>query len=94
MTLEELQRIRDRVRMVAERIQPLLEPVEGLARRNAPAHLWLGVRVLFGDEWRVRAHPESVLRFVEWVGANPNADYHAWPETPELRADRFSERLF
>lgn len=94
MTHEELERIRERVRTAAEQIQPLLAPVEGLARRNAPAHLWLGVRLRFGEEWRVRADPASVMRFLDWVDANPNADYDAWPESPLLRGDTFSERLF
>lgn len=79
---------------MAERIQPLLEPVAGLARRNAPAHLWLGVQVIFGEEWRVRADPASVERFIEWIDAHPNADYEAWPETPRFREGSFSERLF
>jgi len=94
MTPEELQSIRERVRLVGERIQPLLEPVAGLSKRNAPAHLWLGVRLVFGDEWRVRAEPASVLRFIDWIGEHPNDDYEAWPERPESRAGSFSERLF
>jgi len=94
MTPAELRSIRERVRVVAERIQPLLEPAAGHARRNAPAHLWLGVRVVFGDEWRVRADPASVLRFIDWIGDHPNADYNAWIEGPEFRDGTFSERLF
>jgi len=94
MTPEELDCIRERVRTVAERIQPLLEPAKGLSRRNAPAHIWLGVRLVFGDEWRARAESSSVLRFIDWIDANPNADYDAWPERPELRPGTFSERLF
>lgn len=94
MTPEEVDSIRERVRRVAERIQPLLLPEPGLSRRNAPAHLWLGVRILFGDEWRARADPASVLRFIDWVESNPNSDYNSWNESPRLRDGSFSERLF
>jgi len=94
MTPLELNEIRERVRVVSERIQPLLAPVSGLSKRNAPAHLWLGVREIFGDEWRVRAQPSSVLRFIDWIAAHPNADYGAWPKQPEYRDGTFSERLF
>jgi hypothetical protein len=52
---EELAQINARVRAVADRIQPLLEPHPGLARRNAHAHAWLGLKVIFGDDWRERA---------------------------------------
>jgi len=94
MSPEELRSIRERVREVAERIQPLLAPVSGLARRNAPAHVWLGIRERFEDEWRARAEPANVRRFVDWIERHPNADYDEWEETPTLRQTSFSERLF
>lgn len=94
MRREEILQIRERVRSASEHIQPLLAPAPGHARRNAPAHLWLGVRVIFGEEWRVRADSASVLRFIAWIEANPNADYDAWDEKPEFRDGTFSERLF
>jgi hypothetical protein len=75
---EELAQINARVRAVADRIQPLLEPHPGLARRNAHAHAWLGLKVIFGDDWRERAAPESVLAFIAWMGAHPNADYEEY----------------
>lgn len=94
MTPEEYRAIRERVRSVAERIQPLLAPVAGLSKRNASAHAWLGIRELFGDEWRARAEPASVLRFLDWIERHPNADYRSFTDTPRLRDGSFSERLF
>jgi len=73
-----------RVRSAGDRIQPLLEPHPGLAARNAHAHLWLGIKVRFGDDWRTRARPEGVLAFIAWVEENPNADYQAFPGPIEL----------
>ena len=78
MRPDELQAVNARVRAVADRIQPLLEPHPGLARRNAYAHVWLGLKVTFGDDWRERAAPASVLAFLEWMDANPNADYEEY----------------
>ena len=78
MRPDELQAVNVRVRAVADRIQPLLEPHPGLARRNAYAHVWLGLKVVFGEEWRERAAPASVLAFLEWMDANPNADYEEY----------------
>jgi hypothetical protein len=78
MRPDELQAVNARVRAVADRIQPLLEPHPGLARRNAYAHVWLGLKVVFGEEWRERAAPASVLAFLEWMDANPNADYEEY----------------
>ena len=75
---DELQAVNARVRAVAERIQPLLEPHPGLAKRNAHAHVWLGLKVIFGDDWRERAAPASVLAFLGWMDANPNADYEEY----------------
>ena len=72
---DELAAVNDRVRTVADRIQPLLEPHPGLARRNAHAHVWLGLKVIFGDDWRDRAAPASVHAFLAWMDDNPNADY-------------------
>ena len=71
----ELVAINERVRAVAGRIQPLLEPHPGLARRNAHAHVWLGIKVTFGEDWRERAAPASVHAFLDWMDAHPNAGY-------------------
>jgi hypothetical protein len=67
--------VQQRVHDVADRIQPLLHPHPGLARRNAHAHVWLGIRERFGQDWRERACLTSVMAFVEWIEANPNAEY-------------------
>ena len=72
---DELVSVNDRVLAVAGRIQPLLEPHPGLARRNAHAHVWLGLKAIFGDDWRERAAPTSVHAFLAWMDANPNAEY-------------------
>jgi hypothetical protein len=71
----DLRQVQDRVNTVAERIQPLLLPHPGLARRNAHAHVWLGVKVRFGQEWRERACLDSVMQFLDWMQTHPNADY-------------------
>jgi hypothetical protein len=94
MRPEELATVTARVRSVADRIQPMLDPHPGLAKRNAHAHVWLGLKVVFGEEWRERAVPESVLAFLAWIDANPNADYDEYrgPReelTPEARGDLF-----
>ena len=78
MRPDQLAAVNDRVRAVAERIQPLLEPHPGLARRNAHAHVWLGLKVIFGDDWRERAAPGSVQALLAWIEAHPNADYDAY----------------
>lgn len=75
MQADELVVINERVRAVADRIQPLLEPHSGLARRNAHAHVWLGLKLTFGEDWRERTAPTSVHAFLDWMDANPNADY-------------------
>ncbi len=75
---DELVAVNDRVRAVAERIQPLLEPHSGLARRNAHAHVWLGLKVTFGGDWRKRASPGSIHAFLDWMTAHPNSDYGAY----------------
>jgi len=49
MQPEELASVTARVRAVADRIQPLLDPHPGLAQRNAYAHVWLGLKVIFGE---------------------------------------------
>ena len=71
---DELAAVNARVRAVADRIQPLLEPHPGLVRRNAHAHVWLGLKLIFGDQWRERAAPASVHAFLAWIDAHPNAD--------------------
>lgn len=72
---DELAQVTARVREVADHIQPLLLPHPGLARRNAHAHVWLGLKVVFGEDWRDRAAPASVHAFLDWMAAEPNADY-------------------
>jgi hypothetical protein len=94
MRPEELATVTARVRSVADRVQPLLDPHPGLAKRNAHAHVWLGLKVVFGEEWRERAAPESVLAFLSWIDANPNAAYDEYrgPReelTPEARGELF-----
>ncbi len=63
------------VRTVGDRVQPLLEPHPGLAARNAHAHIWLGIKTLFGSSWRERAHAAQVVAFIRWIELNPNAEY-------------------
>jgi len=94
MSPAELAAVNARVRAVSDRIQPLLEPHPGLARRNAHAHVWLGLKVVFGEEWRERTSPASVHAFLDWMDANPNADYdeYAGPRealTAEERGELF-----
>lgn len=72
---DELATVNARVRAIADRIQPLLEPHPGMAQRNAHAHVWLGLKVTFGEEWRERTAPSSVHAFLGWIDGNPNADY-------------------
>ncbi len=78
MAAPTLTQVTARVRQVADRIQPLLAPHAGLARRNAHAHAWLGIKTIFGDHWRERADLATVLNFVEWLDAHPNDDYEAY----------------
>lgn len=78
MAAPTLAQVNDRVREVADRIQPLLAPHPGLARRNAHAHAWLGIKTVFGESWRERADLSAVLAFVEWMDAHPNDDYEAY----------------
>ena len=75
MTAASLAQVNARVREVADRIQPLLAPHPGLARRNAHAHAWLGIKTIFGEQWRERADLGTVLAFVEWLDTHPNDDY-------------------
>jgi hypothetical protein len=39
--------------------------------------------VIFGDDWRERAAPASVLAFIAWMDAHPNADYEAYDGSRE-----------
>ena len=94
MNRRDLDDIAMRVRRVGDRIQPLLDPHPGLARRNAHAHVWLGIKVAFGEDWREFAAPASVHAFLAWMDANPNEDYGAYggPRerlTPEERGELF-----
>jgi hypothetical protein len=78
MAAPTIAQVNARVREVADHIQPLLAPHPGLARRNAHAHAWLGIKTIFGDHWRERADLATVLVFVEWLDAHPNDDYEAY----------------
>ena len=78
MTTPSLAQVNARVREVADRMQPLLAPHAGLARRNAHAHAWLGIQTVFGEHWRERADLATVLAFVDWLDAHPNDDYRAY----------------
>ena len=75
MAMPTLAQVNAHVREVADGIQPLLAPHPGLARRNAHAHAWLGIKTIFGEEWRERACLDSVMQFLDWMQAHPNADY-------------------
>jgi hypothetical protein len=87
MTSGELASIRERVAEIGARIQPLLVPHPPLAQRNAFAHIWLGIRVTFGDDWRERADPASVHAFLEWIAGEPNADYGDYSGPVRERVD-------
>lgn len=78
MAAPTLTHVNARVREVADRIQPLLAPHAGLARRNAHAHAWLGIKTVFGEDWRERADLTTVLAFVAWLDTHPNDDYEAY----------------
>ena len=71
----DLTNIREQVARVGGRIQPLLLPCEGIAKRNAFAHIWLGVKTRFTQEWRDRARAEDVTAFIDWMDSHPNSDY-------------------
>lgn len=85
MDRRQLDLVTARVRDVGARIQPLLEPHPGLAARNAHAHIWLGIKVRFGDSWRERASLEGVCAFLDWIESNPNADYEDFPGPIQLK---------
>ena len=65
-------------------------PHPGLAQRNAYAHVWLGLKVIFGEEWRERTAPASIRAFLDWMDANPNAEYddYAGPREELTAEDR------
>ena len=94
MSPDELAAVNARVRAVSDRIQPLLEPHPGLARRNAHAHVWLGLKVVFGEEWRERTSPASVYAFLAWMDANPNADYEEYAGPREVLTAEERGELF
>lgn len=77
----ELVRIRELVATVGANIQPLLQPHNGLAKRNAYAHIWLGISTRFGGRWRESAICLEIEAFLAWLAENPNADYHAFTGT-------------
>lgn len=95
----DLTNIRDQVAATGDAIQSLLLPHAGLARRNAYAHIWLGISSTFGDQWRTTAIAAEVIDFVQWIGANPNEDYGAFtgpttrlPESDQTPMPRASEK--
>ena len=95
MQPDQLNAVTQRVRAVAEAIQPQLLPHPGLAQRNAYAHVWLGLKVVFGEDWRERAAPASVHAFLDWMLEHPNNDYDAYGGpiemlTAEERGELFS----
>ncbi len=75
MNPSQLKTIREQVAMVGADIQPKLLPEPGLARRNAYAHIWLGIKTVFGEHWREGCVSEEVVLFVAWIAEHPNADY-------------------
>lgn len=85
-TPDDLAPVRDAVARVGARIQPLLEPHPGLAQRNAFAHIWLGIKVRFGEDWKAQADADSLLEFIDWLDRHPNDDYEDWPGPPRHRA--------
>jgi len=96
----ELMAIREHVAAVGDAIQPLLLPHAGLARRNAYAHVWLGISTVFGDQWRATAVAHQVIDFVHWIGVNPNEDYAAFsgpairlPESEQTSLPRPPEKM-
>ena len=62
MTAPTIAQVNVRVREVADRIQPLLAPHPGLARRNAHAHAWLGIKTLFGEARARRSWVRAGIR--------------------------------
>jgi hypothetical protein len=94
MDASELAGITDRVRAVAERIQPQLAPHAGIVRRNAHAHVWLGLKVRFGDDWRDRAAPSSVHAFLDWIELSPNGEYEAYTGPVEFLTNEQRGELF
>ncbi len=75
---DEIAIIRAQVAQLGAKIQPLLHPHGALAKRNAYAHLWLGIRTVFGETWREGAISSEIEGFVRWIGENPNEDYEAF----------------
>ncbi len=75
MTPDEIAQIRLRVAEVGAKIQPLLQTHAAHLKRNAYAHLWLGIRTRFAHDWRERALATEVEAFVDWISENPNAPY-------------------
>jgi hypothetical protein len=56
--------------------------------------VWLGLKVVFGEEWREFAAPASVHAFLDWMSLHPNANYdeYAGPRerlTAEERGELF-----
>lgn len=78
MSPEELAQIKDLVAQIGQEIQPLLHPHPELARRNAFAHIWLGLKMRFGEYWRESGKGTEILNFLEWIRCNPNADYEVY----------------
>lgn len=87
MTPGELAAIRTRVAEIGPRIQPLLHPHPPLPERNAFAHIWLGLKHVFGDAWRARADPASVHAFLDWIELEPNGDYSDYAGPTRERID-------
>ena len=58
-----------------------------LPERNAFAHIWLGLKLVFGESWRERADPESVHAFLNWIEREPNPDYGEYAGPVRERID-------
>lgn len=91
---DDLTLVRERVNAVAAAIQPLLAPHPGLAQRNAHAHIWLGLKVVFGEDWRQRATRASALEFLDWMARNPNAEYEAYDGAVQFCTPEEAGELF
>ena len=73
MSPENMNRVRRAVAVAGDHLKDKLPPVEGLAHRNAYAHIWKTIKTKFGVSYKYLGDEElqNVLDVIEECKANP-----------------------
>lgn len=73
MTPENMNRIQRAVSVAGDHLKDLLPPVEGLAHRNAYAHIWKAIKTKYGMSYKFVPDSEvqNMLELIDQCRNNP-----------------------